>query len=298
MISVEKDFTPPPASLLGDRFKNTIEKCLSEKQLHTFTKIYKSDDIINALINIYNGRKCAYCEGKPHKYSPIQVEHYRPKKKSRKKPPLHFGYYWLGYEWTNLIFACERCNKKKGNKFPLDKDGLRVTSPPLKGNKLDITKCKIDYIKLLNEKPVFLNPEVDHPEDHIIFLPSGEAWGITPRGAITITELELNRDELITEGRKKLINRFAKAITLHIANYTSNKINNETLEYNLKIIFSEIWELRLPENEFSRLGYFMFEKFDLFFTRKFGKKARRFLLNRYEAYKEEMIKKDNDKANK
>jgi len=289
MISVEKDFSNPPASLSGKNCKETVERCLAEKQTHKFTKTYKADDIIDALIKIYNGRKCAYCEGKPHKFSPIQVEHYRPKKKSRKKPPLHNGYYWLGYEWTNLIFACERGNKKKGNKFSLAIDGLRVISPPLNNSRLDYTKCKIDCTELLNEKPVFLNPEVDHPEDHIIFLPNGEAWGITPRGNVTISELELNRDELITEGRKKLINRYKKGITQHIENYISGEINDETLDYNLKIILSEIWELRLPENEFSRLGYFMFDKFDLFFARRFGKKVRRLLLAKYEELKTEIM---------
>jgi hypothetical protein len=31
------------------------------------------------------------------------------------------GYYWLAYDWNNLLFSCQRCNEEfKKNHFPLD----------------------------------------------------------------------------------------------------------------------------------------------------------------------------------
>ena len=60
--------------------------------------------------------KCAYCEdidAKP------EVEHYRPKKKVS-EDSSHPGYYWLCYEWTNLLPSCHYCNTESGkrNQFP------------------------------------------------------------------------------------------------------------------------------------------------------------------------------------
>lgn len=287
MISVVKDFENPPNSLNSDKCNQAIAKCLLEKKDHTFTEDYKRKDITDTLTVIYNGKKCAYCEGKPSATSTIHVEHYRPKKKSRKKPPIHNGYYWLGYEWTNLLFACSKCNGRKSTKFPLDIAGVRIVSPSFQKNNLDLLKCRINYIDLLKEKPILLNPEIDHPEDHIVFLSSGEAWGVTPRGVKTISICKLNRYFLIVEGRKKLIDKYYIKIKEHIDNYSSALINEDTLDYCIKDVLADIWKLRLPENEYSRLGYFMFEKFDLFYARKFGEKNRRLLIEKYEAFKAE-----------
>lgn len=90
---------------------------------------------------------------------------------------------------------------------------------------------------------------------------------------------------MILLGRNKLINKFFKRIKRDIDNYTSDKIKEETLDYSLKNIFTDLQKLRLPENEFSRLGFFMFEKFDHFFARRFGNKVRHLLMNKYESYK-------------
>lgn len=53
-------------------------------------------------------RKCAYCETKFTHSSPGDVEHYRPKagyQQAVTEPLRGPGYYWLGYEWSNLLFA-------------------------------------------------------------------------------------------------------------------------------------------------------------------------------------------------
>ena len=51
------------------------------------------------------------------------VEHYRPKagyRQDAEDPLGRPGYYWLAYEWSNLLFCCQICNQRfKRNLFPL-----------------------------------------------------------------------------------------------------------------------------------------------------------------------------------
>ena len=55
--------------------------------------------------------KCCYCEGKvPRSGSGQEIEHYWPKALYDAKRN----------SWTNLLLACDRCNRKKGHSFPLD----------------------------------------------------------------------------------------------------------------------------------------------------------------------------------
>ena len=67
--------------------------------------------------------KCCFCESKVTHISYGDVKHYRPKAGYRQDPeePLgRPGYYWLAYEWSNLMFCCQICNQRfKRNLFPL-----------------------------------------------------------------------------------------------------------------------------------------------------------------------------------
>lgn len=100
-------------------------------------------------------RKCAYCEGFVGDVSYPHVEHIKPKS--------HFP--GLSHVWTNLTWACEPCNKKKG-----------------------------DYYD--QSEPV-LDPYEDEATEHLDFF-----GGIvtvksnSTRGEITRTLLQLNRIDL------------------------------------------------------------------------------------------------------
>lgn len=162
--------------------------------------IYKADDVREQLINDQYS-KCAYCECKLIKeYN--DVEHYRPKNKDM--------YWWLGHTWSNLLYACNYCNRScKKDNFPLENDSTRFN--------LDL------------EQPLIINPSIDNPLDHIAF----NRYMIVPlmingiednKGKTTIDILKLNRKELINE-RKKVyetyvainnIMRCAQSIQLNI----------------------------------------------------------------------------------
>ena len=130
--------------------------------------------------------KCCYCESKT---SPGRIDHFRPKGRVRQRKggeKIHPGYYWLAYEWDNLVLACEDCNNKKSDYFPLKEPEQRAR------NHLE---------PISRESPLLLNPYVDpDPSRHITF--DGSACRpITEKGRVTVCLLKLNRP-LLQEARK------------------------------------------------------------------------------------------------
>ncbi len=75
--------------------------------------------------------KCAYCEGALELIDG-DVDHFRPKgavSDQHGKPITidgdefreHQGYYWLAYDWRNLLPSCKTCNQiYKGSQFPVE----------------------------------------------------------------------------------------------------------------------------------------------------------------------------------
>ncbi len=57
--------------------------------------------------------KCCFCESKIQHVMSGEVEHFRPKGgvRQRRSDPLDRpGYYWLAYDWSNLLLSCQSCN--------------------------------------------------------------------------------------------------------------------------------------------------------------------------------------------
>jgi len=101
--------------------------------------------------------KCCYCESKFLATSYGPVEHYRPKGAVQQAPGQkkeYPGYYWLAYDWNNLLFSCTACNTKKRELFPLIDKKARARS-----HHDDVTM----------EQPLLINPTVEDPRDHIRF---------------------------------------------------------------------------------------------------------------------------------
>jgi uncharacterized protein (TIGR02646 family) len=142
--------------------------------------IYKADDVRQQL-EIDQHYKCAFCEC----YLPLQyhdVEHFRPKS----------HYYWLGHNWKNLLYSCERCNRS-----------YKKTNFPLAAGSVQANSLSDD---LTQEHPLLINPAEVDPALHIRF-DQHEAKGITPEGKKTIEVFHLNDQnecpELI-DNRKQL----------------------------------------------------------------------------------------------
>jgi hypothetical protein len=148
--------------------------------------------------------KCAWCELKtPFKGAP--VDHYRPKDGAwrnlpGKKRHVDAGYYWwLTWTWSNLLFACVRCNTgHKANYFPLRSRTAPVAAPvaPLR------FPLPSPLADAAIERPLLLDPAGStDPIDHIDWRPTNKRldrsnwiWtpvGLTDEGNATIDILQL-----------------------------------------------------------------------------------------------------------
>lgn len=148
--------------------------------------------------------KCCFCESNFRHVSPGDVEHFRPKggyQQFHHEPIQKPGYYWLAYDWENLLIACENCNRsEKKNLFPLLEPEKRAT----KENK-----------DIIAEKPVLINPWKENPDDFIKFnfeVPIGiDSDG---RGQETIELLKLDENEHLATMRRDKLSRIETLIKL------------------------------------------------------------------------------------
>jgi len=164
-----------------------------QKTFNIDTKIYRAESVKKALRRAQYD-KCCYCEdNKFHATSYGAVEHYRPKgavQQARGQKKEYPGYYWLAYDWNNLLFSCTACNTKKRDLFPIRDNNARARS-------------HYDNDKIAMEQPLLVNPAVENPRDHIHF-PAGDPESLTEIGRITIQVLDLRRPELDEARRERL----------------------------------------------------------------------------------------------
>ena len=190
MIRIQRT-CPGPARLLKNGFRQTELDCTaydeSPAEYRSGTKrfprknYYSWKVVKDALMKIHHG-KCCYCE-KQIERADLHVEHFRPRGAFRQTADgnnEYPGYYWLAYSWDNLLLACPTCNVTKGATFPLENPKQRA-------------RCHND--DLASEKPMFVDPAVDDPRDHIRFK-DDTPYPLSERGRRTINELNLRRDEL------------------------------------------------------------------------------------------------------
>lgn len=81
--------------------------------------IYGHKEVKSALINLQK-KCCCFCESRITHISSGDVEHFRPKNGySQDQTDLFHkpGYFWLAYDWSNLFFSCEQCNRRFKKKY-------------------------------------------------------------------------------------------------------------------------------------------------------------------------------------
>lgn len=200
MIRIVKPVNPP--KILTKGVEQTRKNCATydnsptdyhsgKKTFSTDSKIFGAKSVKNALLRMQHN-KCCYCESKFRHTSYGAVEHYRPKGSVKQAPGQreeYPGYYWLVYDWNNLLVSCEVCNTSyKGILFPLVDNNTRARS---------------HHDNIAIERPLFINPAVQDPRDHIRF--RGDApEPITEVGRATIQGLGLRRSGLEEDRRHRL----------------------------------------------------------------------------------------------
>lgn len=284
MISVKKEFDNPPEGLLKSVTDALLKEVLGTKNEHKFKKSIYRDKTYKELLAIYKN-KCAYCETNTLAGATLQVEHYRPKAKLIEDTD-HLGYYWLAYEWINLTLGCSTCNGNKSNSFPVG--GNRVFAPNLTPEGVahwDFVSINSEV--LFAENALFLNPEIDKVEEQLIFMPDGTIKGLTNRAEITIEKLKLNREPLVFARYKSLKEIIAeiKELLREFLLDMSNNSAQDRFRGGLNVVFKRIVKLQEPENNYSRFGYFVFYKFDIFVANQFEPKQKELLRKMFELFK-------------
>jgi uncharacterized protein (TIGR02646 family) len=285
MISIKKDFENPPQLLVQSKRNDHIKDALTTKNEHKFNGSIYRDKTKAALETIYK-HKCAYCETDTTAGAPLQVEHFRPKAKTEGDSE-HYGYYWLAYEWSNLTLGCSICNRKKENHFPIF--GTRIHKPLLGANGLPTSEyLSLNSALFLGEQAVLLNPEIDKVEKHFYFLPTGEIKGIDERGKVTIDTLKLNRTRLVL-GRRKIWDDYVTDLQAILKDFITKKTNETTCRTEIKRIFNKIILQKSPDKEYSRFGFFIFYKFEVFVANKFKGKQLEAILQFFDMFKNNVL---------
>lgn len=161
----------------------------SGKAIFSKRTYYSDKDIKDVLVRICNS-KCCYCERKCWSYYDLDVEHFRPSggvrqalDQQRDELP---GYYWLIYEWKNLLLSCAECNRRyKKTFFPLANPTERARS---------------HHDPLARERPLLVDPDEQNPRDHIRF-DGSRPIGISEQGRVTIEAIGLQHNQGLQKER-------------------------------------------------------------------------------------------------
>jgi len=245
--------TKIPKSLKNKGKEITTENCKSfEKDDKLFLSKFKAissvygSKTVKKLLKKAQHNKCCFCEkNQVDEYG--AVEHFRPKGgykvKREDKNLLKPGYYWLAYDWTNLLFVCGVCNTShKQNFFPLVNEKKRA-----KSHLAEISK----------EESLLIDPCGDkNPEIHIKFnynLPYSD----DKFGKKTIEICGLDRDALNSLRAKLISDIDARLIILSV-----KEAYNEVEIQNAR---NYLIECQKPESEFSSTARNYLKEFQIDF---------------------------------
>lgn len=268
MIHVNKPHDPRSKYMRDKAVKQTNDDCDAydlnsdayhsteddRKKLPVVESIYKAAGVKDTLIeaNYAEGDKkigkCYFCESHLPRRD-LHIEHFHPKngfKKSRDSDEEYPGYYWLAYDWDNLLLGCSECNGIKGTIFPLANEGRRAHSHR-------------DRDKVSLENPLLINPTEENkdPRDHIRFLDDAPDPQ-DRKGQKTIELLRLDGGKegkerpFLKEKRLNLWNilRFRRGVyekaKLHCDDAKWKQLADEARDY--------LEKATLPESEFSSMA--------------------------------------------
>lgn len=236
------------------------------KVIKVMEDIYQNSDVKTKL-NESHYYKCCYCETKFKYPRDLDVEHFRPKKhaqQSEGSAEILLVYFWLAYDWDNLLLSCAECNRGyKKNLFPLENEADRA---------LPETR-NID-----NEIPILINPASvteDDPRNHIRFV-NETPEGKTQRGKKIIDCLGLRRDILLEDRLEHL-----KEIRKHLKNIEHWR---KLLKVSQKINDVEIQELA-REAEADGIESIIFLREAMKVNAKFSSMSQDFLAQQSFSYK-------------
>jgi hypothetical protein len=175
--------------------------------------------------------KCAYCEWKLPAAEYQDVEHYRPKS----------HYWWLTWEWSNLLFACVFCNRThKKHQFPLVDEAVRLQPEELSPGE---------------EDPLVIDPSSMTPiSDHIRFRRVAGRWQPVPvngsaYGDRTITVLGLAQSPVVDAYQTYFAQHIEVRVDNVLAAIAAGDNDAASLAWNQATVLTE------PEYQFAALAW-------------------------------------------
>lgn len=249
-----------PASLIRSAPKATQKHCDayeanpadydSGKVTFKFSKIYGSAVVKGALMKAQH-TKCFLCESKIPHITYGTVEHMRPKggfKQEESDDLGRPGYYWLAYEWTNLLLACDICNEQfKKNHYPLFNPAKRARN---------------HHHSIDSEKPVLIDPTSEDPSRFLGFREEfAYAKNGNRRGKLVVPWL--NRDELVEVRRDALgtaqVLKTMRAVLVKLRRTVTSPAEIQEVDDKLLEIDRGIARLIALESQYSAMMRDLFE---------------------------------------
>lgn len=181
-------------------------------------------ELKNYLHTAFHG-KCGYCETKIGISDQGNVDRYRPNNGVRSQKNYYQDlYWWVNFEWDNLIYSCKECNQYKANYFPIK--GLRAQD---------------ENDDLKKEHRMLLNPYEDQPNEHLSYDSDGNIIPLTDEGNQTISLLRLDRTDLVNRRQS------ARIEVINAADSVTSGKNESKFAVNY---LKKIYELEDLEIEF------------------------------------------------
>lgn len=281
-----------PASLLDSKWDALKQDALDRKHLHEVDDNCYRECTKKSLLTLYQN-KCAFCE-RIRGYE-VNIDHYRPKKPRNYKSNLHFnqhGYYWLCYEWTNLLPLCSKCNQNKSNKFPLTgfPNDNRISTHENPIGIPDVNRFNLAYLNNI-ENPLLLNPENEQLDfyAHFAFNENGIIVGLTDKARMTIEVLKLDSRDLRRERKKKIMQyvvQIKDELKIYINSNKETVLKDMLLEHGLFGIFRSIKRNCSSSEDFSLLGMYIYKYFnDLILPHISGKKSKNLVERAFAQFK-------------
>lgn len=147
------------ARATAEKFFSMPSKTRAQQRFTFDDELLRSPELQEALWALSSG-KCAYCESLLGAERPLVADQFRPPLAAMdlKGEVSIDHYWWLAYEWDNLLPSCAECSRSKGSRFPVE---AKRAQPPARGE------------ELARERPLVLDPRLDEPQPHLVFLERG-----------------------------------------------------------------------------------------------------------------------------